>query len=82
MEKHMTITEELKAIQAGELPCSDNKRAACVAYCWRRIKMMENLMNSDGPKTAIAQHMTGMQEKIDLYSSFIDWAEAQPGDAK
>lgn len=82
MEKSMTITEEIKAIQAGELPCSAHKRAICVTYCKRRIKAMQELMNSEGPKATIAERLTGMQEKIDLYSGFIAWAETQPGGAE
>lgn len=82
MENNMSITDEIKAIQAGKLPCSDKKRAICVTYCKRRIKAMQDLMNSDRPKAAIAEHLTGMQEKIDLYTKFIAWTEAQPGSAK
>lgn len=77
MRKEMSIIDELKAIQAGELQCSAQKRAACVVYCKRRIKAMEALLNSDGPKSAIADYLGGMQEKIVLFSKFIAWAEAQ-----
>lgn len=82
MGSNLTVTDEIKAILAGELPCSDKKRAACVAYCKRRITAMQDLMNSDGAKATIAEHLTRMREKIDLYSGFITWAEAQPGGAK
>lgn len=80
MKKNLSISDELKAIQAGELSCSAQKRAACVVYCKRRIKTMEALLNSDGPKTAIADYLSGIQEKIILFSKFIAWAEAQSGE--
>lgn len=82
MRSNMTLTEEIQAIQGGSLPCSDHKLAVCVTYCKRRTKAMTDLMNSEGSKAAIAERLTGMQEKIDLYSKFIAWAEMQPGNAK
>ena len=82
MKSNMTLTEEIQAIQGGRLPCSDRKLAVCVTYCERRIKAMTDLMNSEGSKAAIAERLTGMQEKIDLYSKFIAWAEMQTGTVK
>lgn len=67
MDKHMTITEELKAIQAGELPCSDNRRASLVTYCQRWSKAMEDLINSDGPKGLIAGYLPMMRKKSPFF---------------
>lgn len=80
--QNMTITEELKAIQAGTLPCSEHKLAVCVAYCERRLKAMRELMDADSPKQAIAAHLIGAQSKIDFYAGFIAWAEKQTGGAQ
>lgn len=78
----MSIIDELKAMKAGKLPCSDQKRAACVTYCKRRIEAMQRLLDSDSAGQAIEEYEAGMREKIALFREFIAWAEQQDGGAK
>lgn len=80
--KNMSIIDELKAIQSGKLPCSNDRLAICVTYCERRIKVMQDIMASAGPNDAIRPYLPGMQEKIDLFSGFISWAGTQTGGGK
>ena len=37
MKRELSIKDELRAIQSGELTCSPEKLAACAAYCRKRL---------------------------------------------
>ncbi len=78
----MSIIDEIKAMKDGKLLCSDQKRAACVTYCKRRIATMQDLLNSGSTSRAVKEHEPRMREKIKLFSEFITWAERQDGGAK
>lgn len=78
----MSIIDEIRAIKDGKLPCSDQKRVACVTYCKRRIAAMQELLDSGSPNQAMKEHEPRMRERIELFSEFIAWAERQDGGAK
>lgn len=40
MKRELSIKDELRAIQSGELTCSPEKLAACAAYCRKRLDML------------------------------------------
>ncbi len=78
----MSIIDEIKAMKDGKLPCSDQKRAACVTYCKRRIAAMQELLNSSSSHQAVKEHEPRMRDRIELFSEFVAWAERQDGGAK
>ena len=48
MKRELSIKDELRAIQSGELTCSPEKLAACAAYCRKRLDMLRRSVGSSG----------------------------------
>ena len=46
MKRELSIKDELRAIQSGELTCSPEKLAACAAYCRKRLDMLRRSLES------------------------------------
>lgn len=46
MKRELSIKDELRAIQSGELTCSPEKLAACAAYCRKRLDMLRSALES------------------------------------
>lgn len=75
MKKAMSINDELRAIQSGELVYSPEKLAACIVYCQRRLDMLRRSLES---QTIPSSYMEQAQANIQKFSSFLAWAEKQP----
>ena len=74
MKKDVSINDELKAIQSGEMPCTPEKLAICTAYCKRRLEMFRKSMES---QTVPAAYKEQSQTSIQKFTDFLTWAEAQ-----
>lgn len=80
MKKDISINDELKAIQSGEMPCTPEKLAICTAYCKRRLEMLRKSMKD---QTVPAAYKEQSQASIQKFADFLTWAETQkvPADA-
>ena len=45
-KKNLSINDQLQAMQSGELVCSPEKLSACIAYCQRRLDMLQRSLES------------------------------------
>lgn len=52
MKRELSIKDELRAIQSGELTCSPEKLAACAAYCRKRLDMLRRSLESQSVPAA------------------------------
>ena len=74
MKRELSIKDELRAIQSGELTCSPEKLAACAAYCRKRLDMLRRSLES---QSVPAAYIEQVQANIHSFSDFLGWAEAQ-----
>lgn len=77
MKRELSIKDELRAIQSGELTCSPEKLAACAAYCRKRLDMLRRSLESQSVPAAYSEQV---QANIHSFSDFLGWAEAQKPD--
>lgn len=77
MKKTLSIRDELRAIQSGELACSPEKLAACTAYCRKRLDILRRSLESQAVPASYVE-----QTHIDIqrFSDFLNWAGGQPSD--
>ena len=52
MKRELSIKDELRAIQSGELTCSPEKLAACAAYRRKRLDMLRRSLESQSVPAA------------------------------
>ena len=64
MKRELSIKDELRAIQSGELTCSPEKLAACAAYCRKRLDMLRRSLESQSVPAAYIEQ----NDIIQLYS--------------
>lgn len=74
MKKDVSINDELKAIQSGEMPCHSRK----TGYLYRLLQAA----SGDAPQVNGKPDCTGClqgksQTSIQKFTDFLTWAEAQ-----
>ena len=72
MKKNLSINDELRAIQSGELTCTPDHLAACVSYCHRRLDTLQRSLES---RSIPESYQKQAQANIKKFSDFIRWAD-------
>ena len=74
MEKKMSISDELQAIQSGEINCSPERLAICVTYCRKRLEAIRTALDSHSTPSEYRKQAEANAKKL---SQFIRWAKVQ-----
>jgi len=77
MEKKMSISDELQAIQSGEIKCSPERLATCVTYCRRRLDVIRKSFDSQATPPEFRKQA---EASAKIFSEFIRWAEESQKD--
>lgn len=76
-KKMMSINDELKAIQSGEIKCSPERLATCVTYCRRRLDTIQRALDSQATPPEYRRQAEASANK---FAGFIRWAEESQKD--
>ena len=74
MKKAMSIHDEMKALQSGELEYSPERLTVCAAYCRHRLLSLSKSLESRAVPDAYREQAKASAQS---FSEFLCWVEEQ-----